>query len=267
MLYSQYYPAEILEEKQPTFVFLHGLLGNGYDWGNVIPLLNHYSCLTIDLCGHGRSRYKNCQGFDYICQLIESTVVHRLDKSTPIVFVGYSLGARIAMYAMAHKQWSTINVVAMVSEGGNFGLTTEKEKEIRWDHDQAWAKRFGSDSLEHVLDDWYQQTVFSSLRYEQRQDIIQIRSANLGVSIANMLLATSLAKQPHLLDKLKSQTVPILYVCGEKDAKFRKLASESGLHTQLIESAGHNAHKEQPTNFAQCIHSFIFKHVKVNDPL
>lgn len=265
MLYSHYYPVTDSEQEKPTLVFLHGLLGDGKDWEEVIShvsALGEYPCLTIDLCGHGRSRYKSCHGFDHICDLIEATIQYRLGKSAPVVLVAYSLGARIAMYAMAQRKWATTNVLCAVIEGGNFGLKSEQEKEFRWQHDLYWAKRFCADYLEAVLSDWYEQEVFTSLSEEQRYSLIVQREDNLGVSVADMLLATSLAKQPYLLEELKSQSVPVLYLCGSKDSKFSRLASESGLQTLTIDDAGHNAHKEQPERFAQCIHNFIFNTLK-----
>lgn len=267
MLYSHYHPAISSQQEKPTLVFLHGLLGDGHDWADVISQLSHlddYSTLTIDLCGHGRSRYKSCQGFEHICDLIETTIQRRIGKTAPVVLVAYSLGARIAMYAMAQKKWATINVVAAVIEGGNFGLCSQQEKDARWQNDLRWAKRFCSEYLEHVLSDWYKQAVFSSLSHEQQYAMVVRRSSNLGVSVADMLLATSLSKQPYLLDGLKSQTIPVLYLCGEKDTKFRKLASASGLNSLVIDGAGHNAHVEQPERFAQSIYNFILNTFKVN---
>ncbi|MDC0611336.1 2-succinyl-6-hydroxy-2,4-cyclohexadiene-1-carboxylate synthase [Vibrio sp.] len=264
MLYSHYQPAKTAGSDKPTLVFLHGLLGSGNDWNEVIEHLGDYPTLTIDLCGHGRSRYKQCQGFEHVSRLIEASIAERVGTQTPVVLVAYSLGARIAMYAIARKIWATINVAGVIIEGGNFGLQTDKEKTSRWIHDVSWAKRFCSEHIEQVLDDWYHQPVFSSLNHEQRQIMVELRSANLGVTVADMLLATSLAKQPYLLEELKSQSTPMIYFCGEKDSKFRTIASNSGLHIQLIDGAGHNAHKEQSQRFAENIDKFICNTLKVN---
>ncbi|MCE0494672.1 2-succinyl-6-hydroxy-2,4-cyclohexadiene-1-carboxylate synthase [Vibrio salinus] len=267
MLYSHYYPAASSQQEKPTLVFLHGLLGDGHDWADVISQLSgldDYPCLTIDLCGHGRSRYKSCHGFDHISELIESTVRQRVGESVPVILVAYSLGARIAMYAIAKRKWPGINVVSAVIEGGSFGLLSQKDKDLRWQNDMYWAKRFGSEHLEQVIADWYEQPVFASLDDEQKDEMIVQRSDNLGVSVAEMLLATSLSRQPYVLEELKSQPIPVLYLCGGKDTKFRNFALESGLNTQVIDGAGHNAHKEQPEHFAQCINDFIFNTFKVN---
>ncbi|WMN73478.1 hypothetical protein NI386_19550 [Vibrio parahaemolyticus] len=110
------------------------------------------------------------------------------------------------------------------------------------------------------MSDWYQQAVFSSLNHEQRQTLIAKRSANLGSAIANMLMATSLAKQAYLLPALQQQRIPIYYVCGAKDKKFSQLAKTSGLAYRQIEGAGHNVHQEQPKQFAMHIKQIIHSH-------
>jgi 2-succinyl-6-hydroxy-2,4-cyclohexadiene-1-carboxylate synthase len=97
------------------------------------------------------------------------------------------------------------------------------------------------------------QRVFSSLNHEQRQNLILKRSANLGTSVANMLEATSLAKQDYLLERLKRSGVATHYICGEKDNKFSQLAEQSGLSFSQVAQAGHNVHIEQPQAFAEII--------------
>ena len=44
-----------------------------------------------------------------------------------------------------------------------------------------WAERFFHESPETVLEDWYQQPVFSHLNEQQRKTLIEKRKANCGV--------------------------------------------------------------------------------------
>ena len=55
-----------------------------------------------------------------------------------------------------------------------------------------------------MLEDWYQQPVFSHLNEQQRKALIEKRKANCGANIGHMLLATSLAKQPDFREKVRS---------------------------------------------------------------
>jgi len=157
------------------------------------------------------------------------------------------------MSGVANHYFSSLNIQRLIVEGGNFGLQTEQDKKARWDNDHRWAERYRNEPIEQVLADWYLQRVFSSLNHEQRQNLILKRSANLGTSVANMLEATSLAKQDYLLERLKSSGVATHYICGEKDNKFSQLAERSGLSFSQVAQAGHNVHIEQPQAFAEII--------------
>ena len=66
-----------------------------------------------------------------------------------------------------------------------------------------------------------------------------------------MLLATSLAKQPDFRRKVRSNSLPIYYIVGEKDQKFKQMALNNRLNFITIENAGHNAHSENPNKFAE----------------
>lgn len=241
----------------PVLVFLHGLLGNTDDWQAVLDALPDYDWIALDLPGHGGSQAQMCDDFATCCQQITAAVLAQVPAQTPIWLVGYSLGGRIAMTGAATHAFAALNVQGLIIEGGNFGLPSAVEREARWQNDHRWAMRFEAEPIEQVLSDWYQQAVFSSLNHEQRQTLIAKRSANLGAAVATMLLSTSLATQPYLLPGLTQLPMPIWYICGAKDEKFRQLAEQSGLNYRQIDDAGHNVHHEQPVAFARIIHDLI----------
>ncbi|MFV0448756.1 MAG: 2-succinyl-6-hydroxy-2,4-cyclohexadiene-1-carboxylate synthase [Vibrio sp.] len=264
MLYN--YSKQTINKGEPVLVFLHGLLGSGEDWQPTLEHLPNSNWITIDLPGHGESYNQGCDDVAHCCKQISHTILSLLAPKTPIILIGYSLGGRIAMLGTVLKQFSNLNLVGLIIEGGNFGLQNEQEKKERWQNDSAWAKRFKTEPIEQVLSDWYQQAVFSSLNDEQRQTLITKRSANLGEYIAKMLLSTSLAHQPYLLPALQRLALPVHYVCGANDQKFRQLAEQSGLTYSQIARAGHNVHQEQPAAFAKTIQRFIGSlHKEVSD--
>ncbi|PSU14219.1 2-succinyl-6-hydroxy-2,4-cyclohexadiene-1-carboxylate synthase [Photobacterium gaetbulicola] len=269
-LYSETYGAPVVggvsnpaEPLTPTLVFLHGLLGSGRDWLQIVTQLSgRYPCLTVDLPGHGHSRSIPAAEFDqrgfeltsqWLTQTLEARGVSRY------ILVGYSLGARVAMYHACHRNAdSKPQLAGLVLEGGHFGLP-QSDRPARLDNDRRWAQRFASQPIADVLADWYQQPVFSSLNHDQRQGLIAKRSDNLGSAVAHMLLATSLAKQPLLQSQLNRLAIPVHYLCGEKDEKFTLLAAGSDLSYQVIEEAGHNVHVEQPYSFARAVDDFILR--------
>ena len=268
LLYSETFGTKA-DINQPTLVFLHGLLGNGRDWRYVISqLAATQQCITIDLPGHGLSAFVDAEmtteapdgGFEMIHQALTATLAHR--GVNDYVLIGYSMGARLAMYhacALAANSSVSSNgprLINVLLEGGHFGLP-DAEREPRYQHDQRWAARFAQQPLVDVLQDWYQQPVFASLTVDQRQDLVAKRSDNLGSGIAKMMLATSLAKQPQLLPQLQQLSLPIHYLCGEHDTKFRDLALACGLAVTVIDNAGHNIHIEQPIAFTTALLAFL----------
>jgi 2-succinyl-6-hydroxy-2,4-cyclohexadiene-1-carboxylate synthase len=261
MLYVNTIPAaRSVNENRSTLVFLHGLLGDGEDWHEVIAALTDYNIVTVDLAGHGQSQTIACAGFADCCTLIQRAVLSVLPEDKPqppLFFIGYSLGARILMYGMTHRGFSQLNIRGSIIEGGNFGLDSAQAKSSRLVNDKAWAERLRCEPIEQVLSDWYRQPVFSSLNPEQRQHLIEKRRHNQGDAVADMLLATSLARQPYLLDSIKQCEVPVHYLCGTQDKKFSALAEQSGLFYTRIDNAGHNAHSEQPYHYAELIRTIV----------
>ncbi|MGB2079249.1 MAG: 2-succinyl-6-hydroxy-2,4-cyclohexadiene-1-carboxylate synthase [Vibrio sp.] len=244
-------------------VFLHGFLGSSLDWQACLPYLTSQHILCIDLPCHGQSRYCEVDSFEQSCDEIEATILDQLAKqglpqTMPIILVGYSLGGRLAMFGSASDAcFNQINLQSVVVEGGNFGITDEVERQVRWENDQEWSMNFATQAIDEVLCQWYEQSVFDSLTPAQRDFYIEQRCDNLGTQLARMLCATSLAKQPYLLDNIKSSEQSFYYICGENDAKFLNLAQNCGLEYVAVKDAGHNVHREQPQAFAQLINRFI----------
>ncbi|MEJ2763284.1 2-succinyl-6-hydroxy-2,4-cyclohexadiene-1-carboxylate synthase [Photobacterium sp. MCCC 1A19761] len=247
--------AEHSPSSPPVLVFLHGLLGTCRDWAAVIQQCAAYPCLTIDLPGHGHSREITTMGFEDVNRQIIETLRQR--EIRHYVLIGYSMGARLAMYhACQPRPANGPTLVGLVLEGGHFGLP-ESQRSARLAHDSHWAQRFMVELPEQVLRDWYQQPVFASLNLAQRQQLISKRKDLFGPGIAQMLRATSLANQPMLLASLAALNLPIHYLCGDKDTKFRALAEASALDVSVIPGAGHNVHVERPDAFSAVLQQFL----------
>ncbi|MDR0805710.1 MAG: 2-succinyl-6-hydroxy-2,4-cyclohexadiene-1-carboxylate synthase [Enterobacteriaceae bacterium] len=257
MLAAKYYPASLPTDQRPCLVFLHGLLGDGQDWQTVLPYFTDWSCLTVDLAGHGESQSLTVAGFDELNQQLSATLRHY--NIQRYILIGYSLGGRTAMY---HTCFSHVDgLVGLVIEGGNCGLISQKLRDERLVHDKRWADKFRHQPLARVLDQWYRQPVFANLSEHSRQQLILRRSANNGAAVAAMLESTSLGQQPYLPEQLnqiiKQRNLPFCYLCGEQDAKFQQIALENHFPLRIVAAAGHNAHTANPQGFAEQLLNFL----------
>lgn len=246
-----------------SVVFLHGLLGSQGDWQGVLTLLQNFPQfrpLTIDLPFHGKSENIACQDFADLRAQLHQTLITLLGD-TPFFLVGYSLGGRVALDYTFHVK--NPYLLGTILEGTNIGLKTEAERKARWQNDQHWANRFRTEPITQVLNDWYQQPVFTHLDACKRSILIKKRQNNSGENIAQMLESTSLAKQQDYSDLLKTREKNITFFIGEKDQKFRQIALKNQLVHRLIRNAGHNSHDENSLGFVkELIEQFKY----VNNP-
>jgi len=255
------------DPQSPTLVFLHGFLGSRHDWSETIDYLKKdFYCVCIDLPGHGDSIAISTpldNGFKATHALIKDVLDDLQVKQ--YILIGYSLGGRIALdYARSQLDE---NLKALVLESCHTGYTTEDEKQMRFAHDLDWAKRFATQSTMQSLHEWYDQNIFNDLSSEQKNTVINKRSHNYGVCLANTLLSTSLAKQTDALPFLQKNAahkkpLAVYYCFGGNDTKFktlsRRLRDFSNIQITEFKGSGHNIHQQHPLQYAQ----FIKQHFK-----
>ncbi|MCP4320924.1 MAG: 2-succinyl-6-hydroxy-2,4-cyclohexadiene-1-carboxylate synthase [Psychromonas sp.] len=239
---------------KPTLVFLHGFLGSSSDWLETINLLkDDFHCISIDLPGHGASVATASSlkdGFNHCHRLIKDALDDlNIQQYT---LIGYSLGGRIALdYARTQNDK---RLKALLLESSHTGLNDVQAKERRFMQDHSWAKKFATQSIIESLYEWYDQDIFSDLTDGKKEMIIGKRADNYGVSLANMLLATSLGKQTDALAYLQKTDLAVHYCFGGKDKKFKNVSAQLNnlKHVNVIEfeKAGHNIHQHDAHHFA-----------------
>lgn len=234
---------------KPVLVWLHGLLGSAADWLPVQALLADWPHLGIDLPGHGGSQAHHTSGFDSLSDSIDQTL--RYHGIRRYWLIGYSLGGRVALFHACRHAGAELE--GLLVEGGHYGLELPEQRQQRQRQDAGWAERFRAQPLAQTLQAWYQQPVFADMTGPQRARLIELRLSNRAAAVADMLLATSLSRQPYLLPELARLTMPFSTLCGERDGKFLQLMRQASLSCDVIPAAGHNAHRENPAAFASCV--------------
>jgi len=205
-------------------VFLHGFLGTGQDWTGVCSFLTDFTCIAVDLPGHGQAPFRESFELDVDFERF--------------VLVGYSMGGRLAMeYAAKHPE----RVSSLILISAHPGLLSEDEKQKRLASDAEWAQLLLELPIDEFLSRWYDQPLFHPFKPDL--SAMSMRRRQNPESLAKALLCFSLGKQP------RYDTKDALILVGERDEKFRKLYP----YANLIAGAGHMAHLENPRAVAVAI--------------
>lgn len=247
----------------PALLFLHGFLGSGADWGEVISRLEPvFRCIAVDLPGHGAS-----------CDL-PSVEVYSIESATTMLdallgglgvdrcgVVGYSMGGRVALHFALHHPERCRKVVL---ESASAGIADLAEREARRALDEAHARRIEQDGVEAFVLDWYRQPLFASL--SRRPDLMgrmaETRRRNEPAELARSLREMGTGVQVPLWDRLDRLRIPTLFVAGAEDGKYVDVARQMAVlsdfvQTEIVPDAGHTVHTEHPDFFADLLLDFF----------
>ncbi|RDX71618.1 Protein PHYLLO, chloroplastic, partial [Mucuna pruriens] len=265
-----------LKTNDNVLVFLHGFLGTGEDWINIMKTFSGSAkCISVDLPGHGKSILHGVKGageepwlsLEIIADMLHKLIHHIAPAK--VTLVGYSMGARIALY-MALKFGTKTKGVVLIS--GSPGLKDKLSRQIRAAKDDSRALAIIAHGLQLFLSSWYAGELWRSLRsHPLFNQIITSRFQHDDMqSLAQMLSGLSIGRQPSLWEELPNCRVPLLIMHGEKDTKFRKIAqammnalcsglgSKHDIHEVVeVPNCGHAAHLENPLPIIAAMRRFL----------
>jgi 2-succinyl-6-hydroxy-2,4-cyclohexadiene-1-carboxylate synthase len=233
---------------------LHGFTGGGEDWapiaeGAPVPLL------APDLPGHGGTQLgrpvsvTDCA--DALGRLWDAAV------GGPTVVVGYSLGGRTALTLALQRPDL---VAGLVLIGASAGLRDE-DRPARRQQDERLAAALQESGTQAFLEGWWRHPLIATqaniappIRQAMRSRRLALPPAGLADSLRGMGTG---AMEP-LWDPLAAIDCPALLVVGERDPKYRALATElaEGLAhaaVAVVPGVGHAAHLEGLDPFLQIL--------------
>lgn len=241
----------------PIVVFLHGFLGNSVEFDQIAAQLP-FSCLMIDLPGHGETRFSD----QYTIKNTAEAIVDLLNELEidQANLVGYSMGGRLALYlALNHPK----RFLKAVIESGSPGLKTKQERLARIDRDRTLANGIETD-FDQFLINWYNQPLFQSIKaHPEFEQMLKERSRNNPIEVARSLREMGTGMQPSLWEKLRSHRNPLLLMVGEYDHKFVALNQEMAAlcetaELSIVPDAGHNIHFEKLEVFIDRVQAFFY---------
>lgn len=240
---------EVLGSGAHTVVFLHGFTQTRASWRPIASRFVHNvpntRAILIDLPGHGESSHVSAD--------IEATITLVREFVGSAIYIGYSLGARIALSALAAFP-SEVHHAVVVS--GTAGIDDDAERAARCSSDATLAERILTIGVEAFLDEWLAQPLFRGLSPDT--NVHAQRLTNTAEGLADSLRRCGQGNQPPLWQQLHTLDNPVLAIAGAQDEKYvmlgRRLAAtlpNGRLH--VVPDAGHSAHLERPSEVGSII--------------
>ena len=209
----------------PIVLMLHGFTRDARAWEPVLPALDGYRVVRVDLIGHGKSdapedpsRYTMAHAVEDLTALLHHLSVDKY------ALVGYSLGGRVGLHlatAAPERLW------ALVIESASAGIEDPAQRAARVESDEKLAQSIFTDGIEAFADRWQAQGLFASqaslpegVLAEQRRQRIE----NSPLGLANSLRGMGAGAQDYILDRLEVIEAPSLFLAGALDTRYAALA-------------------------------------------
>ena len=239
---------------------LHGAVGLAADWrglgqrlaakaisSRAVDLWRFLDCAPMSLPGFGAALAAEAGG--------------EVFRGNGRALLGYSMGGRLALHALlenAHP-WQAAVIVS-----AHPGLESEDERASRRASDAQWATRALAGNWQEFLSQWNSQDVLASS--PQRDPQASNSLVTRRREIARSFMDWSLGNQEPLWDRLREINVPVLWIAGENDPKFLKLAERAaGLlpaaKLAIAPGCGHRVPWENEIWFADQVSAFLYQGV------
>jgi 2-succinyl-6-hydroxy-2,4-cyclohexadiene-1-carboxylate synthase len=253
----------------PRLLMLHGFTGSIEAWQGIPERLgDRYRVIAVDLIGHGETaapvdpaRYSIEHAVTDLLALLDQLEV----KQTALL--GYSMGGRVAQHLALD---SPERFPVVVLENTAPGIDDPEERATRQASDERQAQMIEKRGLERFIRHWESIPLFESQKslpddVRTRQREIRLRQNPTG--LANSLRGMGAGSMEPVTSRLDTFSMPVLYLAGEYDTKYRKLGKQMTGKMPCAEyveiaGAGHTIHLEQPDAYIEKVTEFLDKFIE-----
>jgi 2-succinyl-6-hydroxy-2,4-cyclohexadiene-1-carboxylate synthase len=231
-------------------VLLHGFTQTRQSWRRTVAALGgRYRAVAPDLPGHGSAADRRPASFAACAAYVRALA------DGPITLVGYSMGGRIALHTALVFPAVAIRLVLV---GASPGIADTEERAARRRADDELADRIEAIGVEAFVREWSAQDLFAGQDERVAAAANADRLLNRADGLAAALRGLGTGVMEPLWDRLGSLSIPVTLVVGERDEKFRGIASRMAeavpdARVVVAAGAGHAVHLERPDEVAAAI--------------
>jgi len=228
-------------------VLLHGFTQTGAAWDPVRSVLPAGRAVVEapDLRGHGTAAGRRPIELEALLTDLDGIV-------SDAVVAGYSMGGRLALAYALHRPERVRRLVLL---GASPGIADPDERAARRAADEALARRNEARGVAVFADEWAAMPLFAGQPPEVAAAAHQQRLEQDAAGLAAALRGLGTGTLPSLWSRLGGLALPVTLMVGERDVKFRAVASEMvsllpDARVVVVGGAGHAAHLEAPERMA-----------------
>ena len=233
-------------------VLLHGFTHTGASWDPVVAALaERYRALAPDIRGHGAAARPEPVSLEGVLDDLAALAPARF------TLVGYSMGGRIALHAAVAPELAG-RVERLVLIGASPGIADPAERAERRSADDRLAGEVERMSTEEFARRWAQTPVLAGQPPAVEASVHADRLRNRPSGLAAALRGLGTGALPSLWDRLPEVRSPVTLIVGERDVKFRTIASDMARRLPdadvvVVADVGHAVHLEAPERVAEVV--------------
>jgi len=241
------------ESSGPSVIFIPGFMQPAEAWADVAERLpQRYPSVLLRHSEHEREG-----------RIVEiAATAGKIDGD--VVLCGYSLGGRLALNAAVRDPDRYAAVVVL---GAAAGIDEPASRSARQAADEKLAAWMETQPIEKIVEIWERQPLFA----DQSERLIEAqRPGRLSQdprSLSVLLRTAGQGTMEPIWGRLQTLDIPLLALAGARDERYRRasrrLAAEAPQgYSAVIEHAGHAAHLQRPSEFADALLAFIDERVR-----
>ena len=230
----------------PALILTHGYSSTGEMWaGQIAPLSKHFTVITWDMRGHGRSDYP-ADPAQYSEEATVADMAALLDAvgAKDAIVGGLSLGGYMSLaFHRAHPERT--RALLIVDTGPGY---RNDEARAGWNANAIKrAERYETEGLPNLS------RASAEVRLARHRD-----ASGLAHAARGMLTQ----RDARVIESLPGVQVPAVVIVGADDTPFLAAsdymaAKIPGARKVVIENAGHSANIDQPATFNAALMSFL----------